>query len=989
MQYPTGTVTLVFTDVEGSTALWEKLQDRFAPVLAEHNRVMREAIARCEGYEVKTEGDSFMVAFPRADLAVHFALEAQERLSEIELPGGVGALRVRIGCHTGEPICEVDPTTGRMDYFGPFVNRAARVGAAGHGGQILISKATYDDASRVLEERQAAVTNLGEHRLKGLSRAEHIYQVLPASLADRLFPKLRTVDEVPTNLPFQNTVFVGREKEWGEVSEALRAEGTSILTLTGPGGIGKTRLALRVGSEMLDQFPGGVWFADLTEAWTSEAVGAAVAAAFGTPITGGESPEKVVASMLELRKPLLLILDNFEQVVKFASSTVGFWKQRARHVKFLITSRTLLGLSGEREYRLEPLPTPRRGAGGAVRLSSFDVVRLFVERAREAKPGFALTDDNAADIAEICAAVEGMPLAIELAAARVRIMSPAQMVQKLSQKFQLLRSTRRDLPGRQQSLTGAIDWSYELLSETERSALCQACVFHGGFFLEAAESVIDLSDQPDAPFAMDVIEALRSHSLLATMDTQYGPRFRMYNAIREYAEQKLAETFDQDQRDALGRRHADYFIQYAAEWDEQRGGENAVEALDRLEMELENLFCAQDFAERIGDGPSAARAILSLAVTMALRGVSAERIPRLERALRALNETAPTELELKGRLIASLCLACQDIGDWNRAAKLAEEGVALAERVGEESQIGSALIQRGEMLRLRGETDAALECFTKATEVFERIGDKAGVGRAVGGRGSVLWKKGEYDEATACFVRASEIFEALGNRAGLARNVAGQGIVYAERHDFEAALQCYDQAESMHRMMGNRSAIARTLGNKAIALQEKGDFDAALKCFAEAEAINRELGHKPSVARNIGSRGLVLEEQGLFDAAIECFMQAEAMHRELGNRSGVASNLARRGSALATQEQWAEALTPLREARQIFDEIGEGGTRQAFDCLAVLAHVERQVGEPAAETARVALEVAQSLGLDGTSADERTSLAIESLRDLAGGSAEA
>jgi predicted ATPase len=869
------------------------------------------------------------------------------------------------------------------------VNRAARVGAAGHGGQTLISKATHDDSLSLLGEAGAIVSDLGEHRLKGLSRPEHIYQVLPPSLAERIFPKLKTLDEVPTNLPFQTTVFVGRRREWNEICDLIKQDKTSLVTLTGPGGIGKTRLSLRVGSELLEHFPGGVWFADLTEAWSSEAVAASVAAAFDAPITGGESPEKVVASVLEMRKPLLLILDNFEQVVKFASTTVGQWMQRARHVKFLITSRSLLGLSGEREYRLEPLPSPPRrqagSEGAAVRMSSFDVVRLFVERAREAKPGFSLTDENADDIAQICTSLEGMPLAIELAAARVRIMNPAQMVQKLSQKFQLLRSSRRDLPGRQQSLSGAIDWSYDLLSETERSALCQACVFHGGFFLEAAESVIDLSDQPDAPFAMDVIDALRSHSLLSTVDTEYGPRFRMYNAIREYAEIKLLERMDDLTRDALERRHADHYLQYAEEWDAKRGGEDAVEALDRLEMELENIFYAQDFTERTKDAVGSARAILALAVTMALRGVSAQRIPRLERALAMLELFEPNDLTLRGKVLASLCLACQDIGDWNRAATLADEGLALAERVGEASQIGSALIHRGEMLRLRGATEEALECFTRAEQVFESIGDKGGVGRAVGGLGAVLWKKGEYDEATARFVRAAEIFEKLGNRAGIARNVGGQGIVYAERHDFEAALQCYEQAESMHRLMGNRAAMARTIGNKAIALQEKGDLDAALKCFAEAEAINRELGHKPSVARNIGSRGLVLDEQKQFDQALKCFTDAEAIHREMGNRSGIASNLARRGATMAAQSRWAEAIPPLSEARGIFEQIGEGSTRQAFDCLAVLAHALSETGDH--ENARVAAGAAQkiagALGIDASAPDEKTRRALDTVNALA------
>ncbi len=988
MNYPTGTVTLVFTDLQGSSELWERMQDRFAPVLGEHNRIMREAVATCGGYEVKTEGDAFMIAFASPEHAVDFAIVAQVQLAAAPVPEEVGALRVRIGVHTGEPICEVDPTTGRMDYFGPFVNRAARVGSAGNGGQTLISKRTREEASRRIEHHGAIVTDMGEHRLKGLSRPEHLFQLLPASQASHTFAKLNTLNEVPTNLPFQTTVFVGRQKEWGEVCEMLRQAAPPLITLTGPGGIGKTRLSLRVGSELMDHFPGGVWWADLTEAWASESVAAAVASAFGAPITGGEAPESVVASVLEYRKPLLLILDNFEQVVSFAGRTVGLWMKRAPHVKFLISSRALLGVAGEREYRLEPLPIPTRrpagGQGSAVRLSSFDVVRLFVERAREAKPGFALTDENAEDIAQICSALEGMPLAIELAAARVRIMSPAQMAPRMSQKFQLLRSSRRDLPARQQTLAGAIDWSYDLLSEWERSALCQACVFHGGFHLESAEAVIDLTGHGDAPLSMDAVEALRDHSLLTTADTPYGQRLRMYGAIREYAEQKLAERMDEGGRSALATRHAEHYLAYGEEWDAKRGGDSAVEALDRLEMEMENLFRAQDYCDQAGLAGSAARIVLSLAVTMAVRGVSAERIGRFERALRGLDQHAPHETTLRGRLLAALCLACQDIGDWGRAGALADDAVALSERVGEDSQIAGALIQRGEMLRLRGELDRALDCFRKSGSIFQNIGDRAGVGRSMGGQGSVLWKKGEYDAATAKFVQAADIFQSLGNSAGVARNVGGQGIVLAERHDFDAALVCYDQAESMHRMLGNRSAIARTLGNKAIVLQEKGDLDAALRCFAEAEAINRELGHKPSVARNIGSRGVALEERKEYAAALACFSEAEVIHRQLGNRSGVASNLARRGATLVQQGQTGEALFPLREAAELFEAVGEGATRQAFDCLVALARAQtdQQCATDARHTARRAMDIAQSLGLESSSADTRSHEALTHLARL-------
>ncbi len=1004
MRYPTGTVTLIFTDLQGSTELWQALKDRFAPVLGAHNSLMRELIAAHDGYEVKTEGDAFMAAFHRASDAVKMALAAQEKMRAIAPPELKGELLIRIGVHTGEPICELDPTTGRMDYFGPFVNRSARVGSAGHGGQILISKATYEAAIETIEDAEAQVTDLGEHRLKGLSRAEHIYQVLPRSLAGRQFPPLKTLNEAPTNLPYQSTSFVGRKREWNEICELLTEGKTPLITITGPGGIGKTRLALRIGSEILDRFEGGVWFADLSEVRTADALAAEVAGAFGVPLTGADPPEKVVSGVLEFRKPLLLILDNFEQVVRHATGTVGLWMKRARQVRFLVTSRSLLGLGGEREYRLDPLPIPvprkRRvhaGPPGSTNgaktpeepMSSYDVVRLFVERAREAKPGFDLTDENSDDVAEICAAVEGMPLALELAAARARIMTPGQIVSRLSQKFQLLRSSRRDLPARQQTLLGAIDWSYDLLTDWERSALCQACTFRGGFLIEAADEVIDLSSFDKAPPAIDAVEALRDHSLLSTIETPYGTRLRMYVAIREYAEEKALTLLGEEHRRALEERHAAHFTRYAQEWDARRGTDKALEAFDRLEQDAENLFAVHDRALARGDAAGAARAILAMAVTMAVRGLSPDRASRLEASLAALRGSAQPDRLLEVRLLNALCLACQDVGDWDKASSLADEAVRLAESVGQFEQLGSALIQQGEMHRLRGALETAIRCFDRAAEAFGTAGERAGFARALGGRGSVLWKQGEYDRAIEAFVRASEEFERLGNRAGVARNVGGRGIVLADRHDYDAALACYAEAESMHRLLGNRTAIARVLNNRAIVLQERGEHGEALRCFAEAESINRELGHKPSVARNIGSRGMVLEEQGDIDGAMRCFAEAEQMHRELGNRSGIAANVARRGRALLLKGQHAEAAAALREATKTFGEIGEGATRQAFDCDADLARAEAALGrkKEAEAAARAAIDLARRIGLDTRTDDSKLVATLEGLRAMVGGAA--
>jgi predicted ATPase/class 3 adenylate cyclase len=978
---PTGLVTLVFTDLQGSTELWEKLQSRFAEALTAHNSVMRGLIAKHSGYEVKTEGDAFMIAFSSPTMAVRFALELQEQMATAmpdDIRRDTGAeLLVRMGIHMGEPICERDPTNGRMDYFGPMVNRSARISAAGHGGQILLSHAVREAAGEELES--ALVKDLGEHRLKSLSRAERLYQVLPYSLASRTYSPLKTLDHVATNLPYQQTTFVGRRAEWTELTAAFKADKWNLVTLTGPGGTGKTRLSLRVGNELLDHYEGGVWFADLSECTTTDAVCAQVAGAFGVPLVGPEPPEKVIAAVLEYRKPLLLILDNFEQLVELCAPMVGMWMKRARATRFLVTSRTLLGLAGEHEYRLEPMRTPPRvkrkhgpsagegldagTAGGfvavgdteeeeaaaeraredalladqhAVRLSQFDVVRLFVERAREASPGFTLTDDNAPDIADICIELEGAPLAIELAAARVKILRPAQIVQKLSRKFELLRSSRRDLPRRQQTLEGAIDWSWDLLKDHEKTALCQVCVFRGGFFLEQGEEVLDLSEHPDAPLAMDVIQALREQSLLSSVDTPGGMRLRMFQSIRAYAEGKSAMVMTPVQAREIEMRHARCYAALAEHWDTRRGGREAAEAFDYLELECENIFVAQDRAAALGEAALAGRCVLAAAVTMAVRGLSAERVPRLRSALAGV-EAALVEkpsdkvlAALRSRLMIALCQACQDTGKWDEAQGLAERALALAEEAsgGNVQHLGAALVQIGEMHRLRGRFESALASFDRAAEVFRGARASAGEARALGGRGSVLWQQEKFDEAIDCFTRASAMFERLGNKGGVARNIGGQGLALTSRGDAASALACYDRAEAVYRGTRNKSALARTLGNRALALEKAGDLAGALKCLADAESLNREIGGRASVARNVGNRGELLLASDPA-AALACFDEAAAIHTELGNRQGVALAADRRGRALLALGRGAEAKSSFQRSIEEYSAIGLGHTTHA------------------------------------------------------------
>jgi predicted ATPase/class 3 adenylate cyclase len=983
--FPSGTVTLVFTDIQGSTVLWERLGDSFVGVLEAHNRILREALGRFGGAEVKTEGDAFMVAFASAADAVRFALAAQEALHVVPWPAAAGELLVRMGLHTGDPICVADPATGRMDYFGPVVNRAARVADAAHGGQVLLTEATRAAGGDALAG--AAVTDLGTHRLRGLERPERLFQALPPPLADRHFAPLRTLTARPTNLPAPTTSFIGRERELRALSDLLAEEAVRLVTLTGPGGTGKTRLALRLGHELLDRHEGGVWFADLTGATTAAGVANAVAQAFGVPLAGQGPPERAVADLLEYRRPLLLILDNFEQVVEHAPATVGLWRERAPHVRFLVTSRSLLGLAGEREVPVAPLSAPARGTLRLTRaklVEAFDGIKLFLDRAREARPGFALDDTNATAVAQICADLEGIPLAIELAAARIRILTPEEIRAKLAQRFQLLRSSRRDLAPRQQTLLGALSWSYDLLADWEREVFLQACAFRGGFFLDAAEAVIDLAAFPDAPQAMDAVQRLREKSLLKTAETAYGTRYGLYVSIREFGEQKGREAGRGAAAPAVDRRLAAHYIAAAEAWDARLHTAGGLEALDRLELETENLFAVQERALGAGDAETAAPAVLALAELMAVRGPADQRVPRLEASLEALRGAAGP---LPVRLRTALSAACQTVGDSARALDLAGEAVDGARPSGRTLPLAEALGQLGAVRFGRGDLVGAQACFAEGEAVARELGGRVVVVRILGYRGNLLTSQGDFAGALACYGEAEALARELGDRLAIASNVGNRGIVLVDRGDLDGGLRSYDEGLAIGRELGNRSVVARHLCNRGSVLTRRGDLDAALACYAEAESIARELGDRLLVASTVGNRGIVLRRRGEPAEAIRCLEETEAIGRAMGHKRVLAVCLENRGAALLALGRAAEAHRAVRGALDLHREMRSERSPEYFNAVATLAAAEGALGnrDEAARLAAEALALAERLGYDDRHPDPLVRDTLAGVRRLQGG----
>lgn len=683
---PTGTVTFLFTDIEGSTRLLQKLgADRYRQALETHRLLLRDVFARHAGYEVDTQGDAFFVAFSRAHDAVRAAGEAQRALQAYPWTDSVN-LRVRTGIHT----CEATATG--EGYVGVGVHRGARICAAGHGGQVLLSHTTAD----LIEEEDTGfgVRDLGEHRLKDLTEPHRLFQLVDPALPQE-FPPLRTLENRPTNLPIQATPFVGREREVGEIVELLGREGVRLVTLTGPGGTGKSRLALQAAAELVENFPHGVFLVALAPITDPQFVLPAVLQTIGVNEAAGVS----LASYLA-KKKLLLVIDNFEQVIA-AAPQLAELLTAAPEVKLLVTSREPLHLAAEHAHPVPPLDLPDpRHLPELSTLSQYEAVALFIERAQAVQPSFEVTSANAPAVAEICVRLDGLPLALELAAARIPLLSPDAMLRRLDDRLKLLRTGARDAPVRHQTLRDTLAWSHDLLNREERQLFARLGVFVDGFTLEAAEAVGDAE--------LDTLASLVDKSLVR----RQGERLGLLETIREFAREKLEES---GEAEGIRRRHAEYFLSVArsANLTSEADGEQRY---DLIIPDRDNVRGALEWALQAGEIE------LGLQLAAALEHYWVGNSP-LE-GKRWLGQLLDRAGELPGKLRAAALrargTATYISGDLEEGARLIEASLVEYRRLGDERGMAEVLhmqamgaLERGESERARALQEESLRLHRK------------------------------------------------------------------------------------------------------------------------------------------------------------------------------------------------------------------------------------------------------------------------------------
>ena len=859
-ELPSGTVTLLFTDVEGSTQLLQRLGDRYAAVLEEHRRLLRQAFETCHGCEVDTQGDAFFVAFGRAADAVVAATAAQRELAAHPWPEG-GAVRVRMGLHTGEP------TLTPGGYVGLDVHRAARLCAAGHGGQVLLSQTTRDLVEQELPDG-ATLLDLGEHRLKDLPRPERVYQLVVADLPSA-FPPLRTLDASPNNLPTQLTSFVGREREAAEAERLLGT--TRLLTLTGAGGAGKTRLALKVAADLLEAYPDGVWLVELAALADPALVPQTVASALGL----FEQPSRpLIQTLADFLKPrtLLLVLDNCEHLVEACAALADGLLRACPQLRIMATSREALGIAGETAWRLPSLSLPDpRHLPPTESLTQYEAVRLFIERALAAQPTFAVTNQNAPAVAQLCHRLDGIPLAIELAAARVKALTVEQIAARLDDRFRLLTGGSRTALPRQQTLRAAIDWSYALLSEPERVLLRRLSVFAGGWTLEAAEAVCSGDGLEDFE-VLDLLCQLVDKSLVLADEQDGEARYGLLETVRQYAQDRLLEA---GEAEIVRERHRDWFLELVEQAEPRLEGPEQAFWFERLETEHDNLRAALDWSQA---DPAGAEAGLRLAGPLwwfwVLRGHGREGRERLT----ALLARAPGSTLARAKALEGLGNLVFGQGDYDEARGLVEESLAVSRELGDQRSIAIALAQ---------------------------------LGRVAAG-----W--GDYAEATRVLEESRALFGELGTESGLPFPVACiLGDIARDQGDAGRARELYEQALVEARGRGDKHATAYVLRGLGYLLRARGDAEQAEGLFKESLALVWELKDQRCACLGIEGLARATAGQGRAERTTRLFGIAEALRELVGTRllpterAGYEHDLAAVRAELGEEafvEAWAEGL---------------------------------------------------------------------------------
>lgn len=925
-----GTVTFLFTDIEGSTGLAAALGLGYAELIDLHHALMRSAFVTHGGLERGTQGDSFVVVFRDAPSAVRAAVEAQRALTSTEWPGGTD-VRVRMGLHSGLAVA------GGDDYSGLDINRAARIAGAGHGGQVLLSESTWALAARDLPAG-VGVKEVGRHRLRGLAELERIVQLTIDGLRSE-FPPLQSLSEPRTNLPRQITSFVGREPEVEAVAALLAS--ARLVTLVGVGGTGKTRVMLQVAEFVAGRQEHGEWLVELAPISDPAAIEQEVARALGVPHQPGQILSETLVDFLRA-KELLLLLDNCEHLIASVAAFAERLLVRCSELRIMATSREPLGLGGEAVYavpslRLPDAVDPRHpvDASGLHEIANGEAVRLFVERAQAVLPAFTLDVESVGPVVEICRRLDGIPLALELAAARTTVLSVGEIEARLGDRFRLLTGGRRTAIPRQQTLQAAIDWSWELLTEPDRALLQQLSVFAGGWALEAAAAVAGDEEVIDT---LDRLARLADRSLVV-VDHARSTRYRMLETIRQYAAAQLVASGDVE---TVRGRHLAYFHRFASDLARGLDGPEMLAWLERADGDVDNLRAALEWAFA-SDTEVAIDLSLSMATYWRTRSYVSltEWMGQLTRAVELARALGPTTgSRFKGRpraavaeLLAAGVEAHTGLGNVGTAQAWAEEAVAVARETEDDEALRAALSAFVLASTMSGRFVPVADALEEVRGRAERAGDSRALLYAETS-GALVVLRTDPELAIRRLRSALGAAQRTGNPASIAFVGWMNARATADIAGIAEARPLFEDAIAAYRTVGDRRFVSIVRSDLAHALRRSGSLDQAEAIYRETLPEWLDLGNRGAIAHQLESLGYLAIERGDSERAARTLGAAEALREEAD---------APRSAVNGEDEEHAVAVRRLRQGTDgtLVDAAWSAGRRMTLHDAVVAALAAR------------------------------------------------
>ena len=904
---PTGTVTFLFTDIEGSTKLWQQHPDAMPNALACHHAILNETIAAHGGYVFQIIGDAFCAAFSMARDGLDAAIAAQRALRDATW-GETGAIRVRMALHTGTADVRVGEHTSGEYVSGLTLSRAARLLSAGHGGQILLSLPTAELVrDHLLPE--TILRDLDAHRLKDLIRPEHIFQAVVPDLPSE-FPILKSLSTRPNNLPKAATTFVGRHKELALFEKLFQDRSARLITILGPGGMGKTRFALEIAAEHFHEFENGAYFVPLASISSPASIVPTIADSLSFSLYEGSDPQKQLLAYLR-EKQMLLVLDNYEHLLN-GVTVVSEIVQAAERIKIIATSRERLGLQEEHLYPMQGMDFPDWETPEDA--LEYDSVKLFLQTTRRVRMDFALVQGDLKYLARICRLVDGIPLAVELAAGWVETLSLKEIADEIQKSADILETDLRNIPERQRSIRATFNYSWNLFADAERDLFKQLSVFRGGFTRQAAEKIAGASPRG--------LNTLANKSFLTRASSG---RFEIHELLRQYGEEQLKESPELYAQ--IMDRHNDFYLEWLHQKESELKDRRQLSALVEMDLEIENAHAAWMRAITSNRLERIAPVTNALMLFFSLRGRLTEGEELCRASLESTN-LAPHPL-LRAQILAWKGHFERQLGRTRKVEPTLQQSLDLLNLADNGAQARSvkafALLELGRVESFLGEREKAKQLYEQSLAGYRGIGDQWSIANVLSALGGLAWHLARFAEAEQLDRESLAIRQTIGDRRGIAESLEGLGTiyVYAMSGQLEEAMRLSKESLEIYREIGDQIGFAHSFGPLGVRYAMVGDFPKAIENLKQAIALHQELGLQEGVAWWTAGLGWALVLQGKYDRARQLSENSLSLARELKDERGVAISLLSLGQTAYGLGDFGQANQLLSQAVEKFRQINQ------------------------------------------------------------------